>query len=71
LARDRAATEWPYENLDLGEWRKISSLTLAELGFTSDSRFAGTVNRNQEKYRPLIAALRIAGWSVAPLIVHM
>jgi hypothetical protein len=37
------------------------------LGFPSDINFAGTDTRTQEKYRPFIAALRKAGWSVAPL----
>jgi hypothetical protein len=39
-------------------------LITAELGFTSDVRFVGTVPRKQEKYRPLRAALRNTGWSV-------
>jgi hypothetical protein len=42
-------------------------LIIAELGFTSDMCFSNTVSRKQDKYGPLIAALRNAGWNVAPL----
>jgi hypothetical protein len=45
-------------------------LIIAELGFTLDMSFAGTVTRKQEKDMPLMAALRKAGWSVA-LLIHV
>jgi hypothetical protein len=52
-------------------WRSgesiVVKLIIAELGFTSDMCFSDTVLRKREKYGPLIATLRDAGWSVAPL----
>ena len=42
-------------------------LIVAELGFTSDMCFSDTVSRKRDKYGPLVAALRNAGWDVAPL----
>jgi hypothetical protein len=57
---------WPSKS---GENKAVKP-TIAKLGFSSDLSFAETVTRKQEKYRPLIAALRNAGWGVdcvAPL----
>jgi hypothetical protein len=42
-------------------------LIVAKLGFTSDMCFSDTVSRKEDKHRPLVAALRNTGWSVAPL----
>jgi hypothetical protein len=42
-------------------------LIVTELGFTSDMCFSDTVSRKRDKYGPLVAALRNAGWDVAPL----
>jgi hypothetical protein len=42
-------------------------LIVAELGFTLDMSFSDTVFRKRKKHGPLVAALRNAGWSVAPL----
>ena len=43
-------------------------LVVAELGFiTSDTCSSSTVSRKRDKYGPLVAALRNAGWDVAPL----
>ncbi len=42
-------------------------LVIAELGFTSDMCSSSTVSRKRDKYGPLVAALRNAGWDVAPL----
>jgi hypothetical protein len=44
-------------------------LIIAEY-FASEMSFVGTVTRTQEKYRPRMAALRKAGWSVA-LLTHV
>jgi hypothetical protein len=54
---------WTSANVD-----KIAvKLIIAEMGFTSDMSFSGTVTRKQEKYRTLIAAMKKSGLSVAPL----
>ena len=44
---------------------------MAELGFKSDMCSSSTVSRKQDKYGPLVAALRNAGWDVAAPLTHV
>ena len=47
-----------------GKERRRVRVILGELGCSSDLQFMTTVGRKQDKYAPLIAALREEGWDV-------